>query len=413
MLPRFDRLASALNHDHNVQVLLALVYADILEFHRRAYKFVRRKCEFCVIIFGTSRTLTIIAWAIFFGSMWAGFESRFGSILESLAYHSELLDKEAVAVNISDALARSTKDVGRWEQQEREWQAHKVRTVLSWLATDESPSEDILDRHTRDCLPDSCEWFIQHHKTQLWLKDGKENALFWLYGKPGAGKSSLISTLTMCSPLLLGKSVMCSQLVQHAETNGINIFFYFCSYLGSSIESSCRLLRTLTAQIIQKHRDLAIHVHEKYAQSYPVPSRRALLAILPELLQGLGSVRFVIDGIDEWDERAQKEVLQDVMQMLSTDPSCICKIMIASRDTLEISRSIRKKKNKAAVSISLSDDDECTAIDRSIEHFIDSKLLDLPDHFLDLDPDASETARIKRTLREKSNGMIILHPSTG
>jgi hypothetical protein len=46
MLPRFDRLGTALSHDHNFQALLALVYTDILEFHRRAYKFVRRKCMF-------------------------------------------------------------------------------------------------------------------------------------------------------------------------------------------------------------------------------------------------------------------------------------------------------------------------------------------------------------------------------
>jgi hypothetical protein len=45
MLPRFDRLETALSHDPNFQALLALVYADILEFHRRAYKFVRRKCK--------------------------------------------------------------------------------------------------------------------------------------------------------------------------------------------------------------------------------------------------------------------------------------------------------------------------------------------------------------------------------
>jgi hypothetical protein len=132
-----------------------------------------------------------------------------------------------------------------------------------------------------------------------------------------------------------------------------------------------------------------------------------LLGLLPELLQSLGSVRLVIDGIDEWDEREQKETLQDLMQLLSTDPSlCMCKILLASRDTLEISRSLRKK--KATVSISLSDGDEDTAIGRSIEHFVDSKLLDLPDHFDDLDLDASVLAQVKRTLLEKSNGMIAL-----
>jgi hypothetical protein len=44
-LPRFDRLSAALK-DHNFQAVLALMYADILEFHRRAYKFVRRRCKY-------------------------------------------------------------------------------------------------------------------------------------------------------------------------------------------------------------------------------------------------------------------------------------------------------------------------------------------------------------------------------
>jgi hypothetical protein len=46
MLPRLDRLGNALVDDHNFQNVLALVYSDIIEFHRRAYKFVRKKCWF-------------------------------------------------------------------------------------------------------------------------------------------------------------------------------------------------------------------------------------------------------------------------------------------------------------------------------------------------------------------------------
>lgn len=43
-MPRLDRLANALVDDLNFQNVLALLYSDIVEFHRRAYKFVRRKC---------------------------------------------------------------------------------------------------------------------------------------------------------------------------------------------------------------------------------------------------------------------------------------------------------------------------------------------------------------------------------
>lgn len=65
--------------------------------------------------------LTSAAWAVFFGSMWAGFESRFNSILLSLAYHTKLLDEEAIAADIADAVRRHNEDSEKWEQQEREW----------------------------------------------------------------------------------------------------------------------------------------------------------------------------------------------------------------------------------------------------------------------------------------------------
>ena len=42
-MPRFDRLSSAFREDVDFQRVMALFYADILEFHRRAYKYFRRR----------------------------------------------------------------------------------------------------------------------------------------------------------------------------------------------------------------------------------------------------------------------------------------------------------------------------------------------------------------------------------
>lgn len=42
-LPRFDRFEEAFKNNSAFQEVLAVVYADILEFHRRAYKFFRRR----------------------------------------------------------------------------------------------------------------------------------------------------------------------------------------------------------------------------------------------------------------------------------------------------------------------------------------------------------------------------------
>ncbi|KAH8635933.1 hypothetical protein IG631_07767 [Alternaria alternata] len=197
------------------------------------------------------------AWAVFFGSMWLGFESRFNEILKSLAYHSDLADKEAAAADIAEAIRRSKADDERWERQENEWNAAKVQKVLAWLGTSDTSPADLLERHIHNCLPGSCDWFIKHNATQLWLGDSTKNPFLWLCGKPGAGM--LICNLSLSSAdLFEGKSIISSALVQHAQTNGFHVFYYFCNSFASHTDVPGRLLRAITSQVIQKHQSLAI-----------------------------------------------------------------------------------------------------------------------------------------------------------
>lgn len=51
-LPRFDRFEEAFRGNPAFQDVLAVVYADILEFHRRAYKFFRRRGQSSSSILG-------------------------------------------------------------------------------------------------------------------------------------------------------------------------------------------------------------------------------------------------------------------------------------------------------------------------------------------------------------------------
>lgn len=102
------------------------------------------------------------------------------------------MDKEAAAVDISAALEHNKQEAEKWEWQEREWLAYKIKMVLSWLETRGTLPQDILQRHNDACLPGSCDWFIKHDQTQLWLKDGAQKMLLWLNGKPGAGQSRCV-----------------------------------------------------------------------------------------------------------------------------------------------------------------------------------------------------------------------------
>jgi uncharacterized Zn finger protein len=44
VMPQFERLQAVFGDQANFQAILGMVYEDILEFHRRAYKFFRRRC---------------------------------------------------------------------------------------------------------------------------------------------------------------------------------------------------------------------------------------------------------------------------------------------------------------------------------------------------------------------------------
>ena len=58
MLPRFDRLGTALQDKPDFQQALAVVYSDILTFHEHAYKLFRRNGNFVCLLCTCSTFLT-------------------------------------------------------------------------------------------------------------------------------------------------------------------------------------------------------------------------------------------------------------------------------------------------------------------------------------------------------------------
>lgn len=182
------------------------------------------------------------------------------------------------------------------------------------------------------------------------------------------------------------------------------MLYYFCSYQGEASESCSRLLRSLACQIIQKRADLAVYVYDSYFVSHPKPDTEAMMELLPILLQEIGSTRIVIDGVDEWNAHHQRELLKHLKKLICTDAShYICKILVSSRETLDVSRNLSRK-NKTMAFSRLSDPHESAAISHSISCFVEVRLKDLPSHVSDLDPGGLILARIKQKLLEKSNG---------
>jgi hypothetical protein len=169
-MPQIGRLQGAFNDKPEFTVVLAMVYDDILEFHRRAYKFLRRR-----------------SWQVFFDSLWKDFQARFNGILKRLVYHRDLLMKEAVVIDIVNAHEFRLKASQDVIAQEKKTRALHLHDSLSWLKIATEEHDDELERLSERRQEGTCEWVFRNPLFQTWKDDVHGDPVLWVKGIPGAG----------------------------------------------------------------------------------------------------------------------------------------------------------------------------------------------------------------------------------
>ncbi|KAF1849355.1 uncharacterized protein K460DRAFT_404584 [Cucurbitaria berberidis CBS 394.84] len=362
-LPRFDRLSNAFRNNPDFQQVLAVVYSDILEFHRQAYKFFRRS-----------------GWKCFFKSSWGQFEAKFNCILESMSRHAKLVDQEANAFLISETM--------QWRKDAREAanRAEKDRRVvqltasLAWLGVENVPhcgqsyQDNSLNTLTNDCCPGTTDWIMKHQKMQAWLQDGRGSSTLWLKGKPGSGKSTI-----------------CARIAQSLRTYSTHrrytLLYCFYGYRISTFHPDpvIFILATLASQILRQNIKLSAYIYEEFVAEARSPSIRELQQILSDLMPQLKMPRILIDGIDECvhydcngrprDLNPVKGVLQAILQLehpVNGMPPP--KILLVSRDVSQVTVKLSKKPT-------VSLDDENDAITIAIRYFTKQRFREIQDRF--------------------------------
>ncbi|KAK2755707.1 hypothetical protein FQN54_005857 [Arachnomyces sp. PD_36] len=344
VLPRFNRKGRSLNDDPEFQRILAVVYSDILEFHEEAYKFFKKS-----------------GWKIFFSTLWAKFDRRLNPILESLAKHCEIVDKEANSIDIARAQEWRAKAAEDMRKQEEIRSTTQFQAVLAWLDAKDDLQEDELDRlaalaHTR-----SCDWIENHRAAKPWICPGSRNLVLWIKGKPGAGKS-----------------VLTSAVIRSLEDDPkFTVLYYFCNYYSTHGNKSCYLLRSLVAQLLRRNADLSSYVYEEYIQKGSSPSARQLKKLVGILITAENHVRIVVDGIDEFPEKDQKQIINDLIPLASiAETGAESKILFSSRDIQPISKQLSRYPT-----VCLSGERE--AIDAAIKSYIGHSLANLRPQFMD------------------------------
>ncbi|ORX96342.1 hypothetical protein BCR34DRAFT_181469 [Clohesyomyces aquaticus] len=378
-LGRFVILDKAFSTKQDFQQTLAVFYADILEFHKHAYKFVRRN-----------------GWKLLFRTSFGRFERRFEGILDDLNRHGDLIDREANAHNIAEARAWREDWLVRVQRAEEEQAAQQYESVMAWLKTDDSEQLSIFESTWGEGskYPGTCEWVVQNSKLKSWLQRKPDNPVLWLQGKAGSGKSVIATHL-----------VKFLQIDHHSP-----VVRHICNYSYASSTKYEQILRSLLLQLLRRNGELLAHVYQEYV----LGKRSPALVTLEQLFQSLtGSISdeprqteylwIVLDGLDECEIGKQARLINLVNQLASNaskSEATVCKILVSSRRMPMIFKRLRKKQI-----VSLGDESE--HLEEAIRRYAALRLRSLRSKFRQVDLAPSEFEETEKVIAKKSDGMFL------
>jgi hypothetical protein len=124
---------------------------------------------------------------MFFATAWGRFDHHFNTLLDNISKNSDLLDKEAISIDIIQAREWRIKSLEDSLAKEKRWAAEQLDTVRKWLQPRDAEQELKLEWIRSHRHEGTSQWMLQNKKFRNWLQRGRGNPVMWLYGKPGSG----------------------------------------------------------------------------------------------------------------------------------------------------------------------------------------------------------------------------------
>ncbi|KAH7408856.1 hypothetical protein BKA64DRAFT_383301 [Cadophora sp. MPI-SDFR-AT-0126] len=304
------------------------------------------------------------------------FDYRFQNILERVSQLDHLLTEENMSINleaVQDQRIEREQNVVRQEKRRRDFSIHDT---LSWLNLEED--DDRLEILSSKRHVDTCHWILKNGLFQHWKDDRDSDPILWLKGIPGAGKT-ILSTF----------------LIQSIQQDpAITSAYHFCNSHTYGKDLLGRFLRSFSAQLFGGNLELGPYILDKYANKGFSPTKPQMRALLSELLEVIPSVRLILDGIDEYSESDQRSILTELLSLSETSRGR-CKILISSRESLQIKKILSSKPT-------LSLREYHGQIQADISAYLHESLEDCRERFSNALIDSVET----RVL-EKADGMFL------
>ncbi|KAI0188050.1 hypothetical protein EV127DRAFT_435338 [Xylaria flabelliformis] len=171
----------------------------------------------------------------------------------------------------------------------------------------------------------TCQWIRSHPLFVSWF-DKAENALLWLTGHPGCGKTMLSYSVA-----------------RQLEETSQNVLIYFCDGKISMQKDAQAVLIGLISQLVHRHRSMVRHVRRVFeVQGASIlHSFSALWSIFEKIIKDLKSstLYVIVDALDECEGSSCHDLLGAIHELVSasgptTESSKYVKFLLTSRPTL-------------------------------------------------------------------------------
>ncbi|KPM39876.1 hypothetical protein AK830_g6697 [Neonectria ditissima] len=214
-------------------------------------------------------------------------------------------------------------------------------------------------------IPGTCQWIRSHQFFVSWLEKDS-NALLWLTGNPGCGKTTLSYSL--------------AQNFEEAQRSR-TVIIYLCQNKNKQADARA-VLMGLIFQMIERHRSMIRHVRRVFELqgSSMIQSFSSLWGIFLRIVKDpkAGSLFVILDALDECEKVSCHQLLESISNMLADSSHTMqggtkIKFLITSRPFLHQSYANTKQALQPQISI---DDGQAGYVD-DLQKFIRERVDDI------------------------------------
>ncbi|KAH8722373.1 hypothetical protein GQ44DRAFT_687152 [Phaeosphaeriaceae sp. PMI808] len=274
-VPQFNQYQILFHDNTHMQLALAHIYRDILEFHKEALRYFRQR-----------------TWKELFHATWRSFSNTVTHLSQNLHRHKSLIESQASIAEYEKLQDLYIQSMRHFEVDKQAELDRKRKNVQHWLGT-----VDAQSRHedaTKARYATSGNWLIQEPQFKQWFDFNTcQQPLLWLSGIPGAASRIIDS----CKGL------------PHARVG-----FFYCRHTDEDRNAFASVARTIISQLMVNDDLLLELIYERAARcgetilSTSITSK-SLLKIVLQTYSAAQKTYIIIDGLDEYNREDRKEII--------------------------------------------------------------------------------------------------------